>query len=76
MAVPQRSLQPSIWSGLTLVVALSALLLVPAIAVAAPPWASMIPFKRVDADPKKSYATGLGRYNVTTGTVGVVLARS
>jgi hypothetical protein len=30
-------------------------LLAQAVAVAAPPWASMIPFKRIDADPNKTY---------------------
>ena len=35
----------------------AALLLAPA-AVAAPPWATLIPFKRIDADPDKSYELG------------------
>lgn len=52
-AIP--SLQRSIWSKLTLLFACGAVLVWHAPAAAAPPWAALIPFKRIDADASKSY---------------------
>src|SRR5688572_32389036 len=51
-----ESLQNSAVSRLAFLAAAGAVLALAAgSAWAAPPWASMIPFKRVDADPDKSY---------------------
>jgi hypothetical protein len=52
-----RSLQTSAVSRLAFLTAVGAVVLMLAAgsSVAAPPWASFIPFKRVDADPEKTY---------------------
>ncbi len=52
-----RTHAPQLVSGTALAIALAvtAALLLPSNLRAAPPWASMIPFKRIDADPNKTY---------------------
>jgi len=48
-------LQRLIWSGFALIVLAAAVAVLPAPTHAAPPWATIVPFKRIDADPNKTY---------------------
>ena len=55
MPVANGSPQHSMAQRLAFTCTVAALMLSPAVSFAAPPWATMIPFKRIDADPNKSY---------------------
>ena len=55
MTGPRLSLQRLIWSGFAPIAMAAAVAVLPAPTRAAPPWATIVPFKRIDADPNKTY---------------------